>query len=343
MPRRPASIETPSTPTRSLNTKSTGEILRTARLKSGYSVDQISQQINVRPSMIKAIEEGKFYGLTDPLYLKGFIRTYAKQVGLTEDQVMPFFRREYDEQEHQQQLTQPLAPIQTKKSRLTPGWLVVIFLVISIVGLGAYAYQQYVSVTLTPELQLKSPGNQAKTDSDQITASGHTDPDATVSLNGQTLPIDPQGNFSTTVGLASGSNILLFKSTNKLGKSTSIERTVISNHLVAQLPTPTAVLGASSSAIASSSATPATGPTPTPRQLGIAIIVGPSPAWLEITVDGQKTFSGIVLPGATKTVAANAKIHLKTGNAGSTRVVVNGQDQGTLGPDNHVVERDYTK
>jgi cytoskeleton protein RodZ len=340
MTRRPTPSEAPHTQT--LNTKSTGDILRTARRKQGLTIEQISQAINVRPSLIQAIEEGRFFGLTDPLYLKGFIRSYARQVGLAEDEVMPFFRREYDEQEHQQRLTQPLAPIQAKKPRLSPGWVVVTCLAVSIIAVLGYAYQQYVSVALTPQLQIDDPGNQVKTTSDQITASGHTDPDASLSLNGQQLQLDPNGNFSTTVGLATGSNLLTFKATNKLGKSTAIQRTVVSTHTIADiLPSPT-VLSATVSS--SPSATVKTGDQPVvTSQLALNLIIGPSPAWLEVAVDGQNAFTGVLLPGANKTFTANARIHLKTGNAGSTRVILGGKDQGTLGPDNQIAERDYTQ
>ncbi len=327
--------------TRSLNTKSTGDILRNARLKQGLTIEQVSKAINIRPSMLKAIEAGQFYGLTDPLYLKGFIHTYASHVGLTDAEVMPFFRRDYDAQEHQQQLTQPLAPIQSKKPKLTPGWAIVGFLVVAIIAVVGYAYQQYVSVALTPQLELQTPANQTKSDSGQITASGHTDPDAALTLNGQTLQLEPNGNFKTTVGLANGTNTLTFIATNKLGKSTTIKRTVISTQTIASL-TPTPTIPASTT-----SATPSATPTPNQpapiTQLAVGLIIGPSPAWIEISIDGQDTFSGVLLPGANQSFTGNARIHLKTGNAGSTRVILNGQDQGTLGPDNQIAERDFTK
>ena len=113
-------IHSESTPQRTLNTKRTGDILRQAREARGESLQQVSQAIKVRVSMLQAIEAGRFFGLTDPLYLKGFIRAYTAHVGLDESEVMPFFRREYDEQQHQQQLAKPLAPIEPKKSKITP-------------------------------------------------------------------------------------------------------------------------------------------------------------------------------------------------------------------------------
>jgi cytoskeletal protein RodZ len=289
--------------------------------------------------MIRSIEEGRFFGLTDPHYLKGFIRTYAQFVGLAEEEVMPFFRREYDAQEHEQKLRRPLAPIEPKKSRLSPGWAIVGILTISILSVVGFAYQQYVSVALTPELKVNSPSNQTKTSADQITASGRTDPDATLSLNGQQIQIDPEGKFSTTVGLATGSNTLTFKAVNKLGKESVVERTVVSTHAVAQLvPTPSVL---SATASASRSARPAA-EHPTTGQLIIGVVIGPSPAWLDVSVDGQPVFTGVLLPGASKSFSAGSGVHVKSGNAGSTRIIFNGRDQGTMGPENKVIERDFT-
>jgi cytoskeleton protein RodZ len=340
MARRILSTET-TTPTRTLNTKSTGEILRSARLKQGLSIEQLSAAINIRPSMLKAIEEGRFFGLTDPLYLKGFIRSYAHHVGLTDEEVLPFFRRDYDEQAHQQQFTQPLAPIQSKKSKLTPGWVIVGFLAVVVIAVIGYAYQQYVSVALTPQLQINTPGDEVKTNSSQITASGRTDPDAALSLNGQAIQLDPQGNFSTIVGLASGSNQLTFTATNKLGKSASVKRTIISTQPLAQATIMPTVLAATSSAT-TNSANPKD-LTATPIPLSLNLVIGPSPAWVEIATDGQTAFTGVLLPGASQTYTASSRIHIKTGNAGSTRVILKGHDQGTLGPDNQPAERDYTQ
>jgi cytoskeleton protein RodZ len=329
-------IRSTTQPPQTLNTKSTGEILRSARQAKNLSIDQVSAAINIRPSMLKAIEDGQFFGLTDPLYLKGFIRSYAQYLELKDEEILPFFRREYDAQAHQQQLTQPLAPIATKKSKITPGWVIVGFLSLALIGVIGYAYQQYVSVALTPQLSLQTPANQTQTSADQIDVAGHTDPDAILTLNGQTLPLDPSGDFNTTVGLAAGANLLTFQATNKLGKSTDLTRTIISHQVIAQAtPLPT-VLAATTSAAPTQATASAQA-----SSLNIVVTIGPASAWLDVTIDGQDAFTGILVPGATKTFSGQAHIHLKTGNAGSTKVTFKGVDS-ILGAPNQVADKDYS-
>jgi len=59
-----------------------GEKLREARLRKGYSVDQIAKLITVARKNIELIEEGISPGLPEP-YVRGIIRLYAREVGLT--------------------------------------------------------------------------------------------------------------------------------------------------------------------------------------------------------------------------------------------------------------------
>ena len=335
--------------------------MREAREARGESLQQVSQAIKIRPSMLELIEAGHFYGLTDPLYLKGFIKAYSAHVGLSEDEVMPFFRREYDEQENEQrQLKQPLTPIEPKKSKLTPGWIVAGFLALAVVLLVGYSYHQYVSLALTPTLQVDSPSDGQSTKDSQVTVSGKTDPDATLTLNGQSVQLDPNGHFSLSVGLAVGSNNLQLQAVNKLGKQTEVDRTVVSlaqPAAIAKAPIVTpSVLSATTSASpsarlgqASKSAIlqPVPSPSPTPsvqpiNPVEVKVVVGPSSAWLEVSSDGTAAFSGVLLPGASQTFTAKTKIHLKTGNGGSTRIFLHGVDQGLLGAESEVVERDYT-
>ncbi len=332
-------IHPESSPQRTLNTKRTGDILRQARQARGESLAQVSQAIKVRVSMLQAIEAGHFFGLTDPLYLKGFIRAYADHLGLAESEVMPFFRREYDEQQHQQQLAKPLAPIEPKKPKITPGRVIVTILTIAIVAVVGYSYNQYVSVALTPKLELVSPVDASTAASGQVLVKGTTDADAQLSLNGQPVTLTPAGDFELTVALALGTNTLQLKSVNKLGKSTVVERTVIGPPRLAQAllptPTPTVLAESTSESQATSSATLS--------EVVVEVNIGPSSAWIEVQTDGQPAFSGLMLPGSTQSYAGTRDIHLKTGNAGSTRVSLHGVDQGLLGKDGEVVEKTYRK
>lgn len=64
------------------------EQLRTAREAQNLTVNQISEITNVRGDHIRAIEEGNFDVFSAPVYIRGFVRTYAKLLKLDVPQVI---------------------------------------------------------------------------------------------------------------------------------------------------------------------------------------------------------------------------------------------------------------
>lgn len=73
--------------------------------------------------------------------------------------------------------------------------------------------------------------------SEIITVSGKTDSGATLTLNGNEIQKDDDGNFSTTVNLSNGENKITLQAKNKSGKVSTIEKTVIK--IITQITTTT--------------------------------------------------------------------------------------------------------
>ena len=62
--------------------KSIGATLRTARLDSGMSVNDITQTLRISRDFIKMLEAGEFDTLPSPTYVAGYIRSYGSAVGI---------------------------------------------------------------------------------------------------------------------------------------------------------------------------------------------------------------------------------------------------------------------
>jgi len=62
--------------------KNIGIKLKTKREENGLSVEEVAEDLKMRPSQITSIEEGKLEDFKDVFYLKYFIRDYAKYLGL---------------------------------------------------------------------------------------------------------------------------------------------------------------------------------------------------------------------------------------------------------------------
>lgn len=60
--------------------------------------------------------------------------------------------------------------------------------------------------------------------------------------------------------------------------------------------------------------------------------------WVSISIDGRKAEERVLRTGQTATVSAISSFAVKVGNAGGTRMVLNGEDLGELGPHGKVVD-----
>ena len=65
-----------------------GQQLKRAREAKGLSVSAVAEQQHLRPSVVQAIEAGDYDTLDPELFLKGYVRASARQVGLNADTVI---------------------------------------------------------------------------------------------------------------------------------------------------------------------------------------------------------------------------------------------------------------
>jgi hypothetical protein len=66
-------------------------------------------------------------------------------------------------------------------------------------------------------------------------------------------------------------------------------------------------------------------------------------SWLQVTVDGARTFQGELGPGEYRSWDGEQRVELRIGNAGGVEVTVNGQKLGTLGGIDEVVDVVFEK
>ena len=67
---------------------SVGEQLRTAREKQGLSIPQVVEQTKLRSDHVRALEEGNYDVFAAPVYVRGFVRSYASLLRLEVSSVL---------------------------------------------------------------------------------------------------------------------------------------------------------------------------------------------------------------------------------------------------------------
>ena len=71
--------------------KEIGEKLKEARESIGVSIEEVAEDLKLRPSQIENIEAGNTDAFKDVFYLKYFIRDYAKYLGLDKEDLVDEF------------------------------------------------------------------------------------------------------------------------------------------------------------------------------------------------------------------------------------------------------------
>lgn len=70
-----------------------GERFRAAREARGLTVSQVAEQIRIRSVYLAAIEDEQWSAIGAPVYTRGFIRTYARFLGLDPEEAVAEFNR----------------------------------------------------------------------------------------------------------------------------------------------------------------------------------------------------------------------------------------------------------
>ena len=77
---------------------SPGTQLASIRQQKGYSVEYVANKLHLRSQVIELIERGDFHLLPQPVFIKGYLRAYAKLLGVSPDPFLLVFNAQYTEE-----------------------------------------------------------------------------------------------------------------------------------------------------------------------------------------------------------------------------------------------------
>ena len=65
-----------------------GDRLQAARIEAGLTIDDIANRMHLSNSILEAIEENDFDEITAPIFVKGYLRAYARILSLDEEEMI---------------------------------------------------------------------------------------------------------------------------------------------------------------------------------------------------------------------------------------------------------------
>ncbi len=293
-----------------------GEFFKHVRETKGLTIDEVASKTRIRTDYLKALEEGNFAKLPDLVFAKGFVRTYARSLGLDEDDAMRRFAQSagtfYDKQEERERLR--VRQAEDERRRRSNRKTLVLALGVCLLVLVLLLTREQSGVVFnrpTPEpppLALQTPIPAPLPPSDPLVS------DPTTSSVPEHQMTGPEGG---TEGEAAG----------------------LPPSLSPPTPSPLA-----SAAVPEASSLPVSIPggllgEPTEKTSLVLNIEALELTWVVVQVDGGSPHEALLQPGDRVSWAGRDQFTLTLGNAGGVRVEVNGKLQGPFGPSG-VVARD---
>lgn len=305
-----------------------GETLRRARLKRNLELNRIADELKISTTMLKAIEEEHFEKLPGGVFVRSFVRQYARFLELDEQELTAALQESLGPP---QEAPHPSVPAHAENTGIPlprmNGWQAIsdptsrwassvralgLVVLVLLVCAGAYAWLQRERRPLAAHREKAQVANGVPASAPPAPASraiaADQRPDEAEALRGEPA-------------------------------SAAEPKSAVQPESAAPAPKPEPSPNSVAAAI-NQPALPAESPAP-PAAAGpdapVRVeVVADEESWVSLSADGKSAFTGVLDASQSRTVAANRSVWLKVGNAGGVTVRLNGKPIGPLGANGEV-------
>lgn len=158
---------------------SIGAFLKAEREKKGYTLDQMASEIRLRTYLLEAIENENWEQLPAPVFVKGFIRSYARVLDLNEEDIV----NQYD---RVGELKEPLPQPLTKPIRSRRAPIILVILALAAIAAIIFFWHSFKTQDITldnPEQVPESESHKTMTEKSQLEEETPTKPELTIEMD----------------------------------------------------------------------------------------------------------------------------------------------------------------
>ncbi len=306
--------------------ESVGEFFRQVREAKGLTVDEVASKTRIRTDFVKALEEGNFAKLPDQVFARGFVRSYARSLGLDEEDAIHRFVQSagafYDKQGERERLRQ--RQVEEERRRKANRKAVGIAIAVAIATL-IFLLSREQSSTL-----VRRSGSDAPTTSKKSAPFGKDARDFSP-RQGLELP-PPIAPVSKEVEPASGPpKTSQEKLSAPLAAAPSVVATApISTEPVSVSPPPSMGSEGPLAGLAMNGPSGSDGPL-------VLDLDATELSWVVVQIDAGSPQEALLRPGEKAQWKAQDQFTVTLGNAGGVRAELNGKPQKPFGPSGKVV------
>ncbi|MBI2099345.1 helix-turn-helix domain-containing protein [Candidatus Uhrbacteria bacterium] len=215
--------------------KKLGERLQELREEKRVKLSAMASILHIPERHLAELEAGRYENLPEEIYIKNFIRAYARAFGRDSG----FFLDLYELETSNTKKTKPperLAPSAgVLKTYLLPTVFITRLTMLGLLGLALLVYLglEAKKITSPPELYILEPAEDAVARGGEIIVRGGAEPETRIQINGEDVISDTQGKFKETVRLERGVNLIKISASKRRSRERTIFRRVLYEEPVA--------------------------------------------------------------------------------------------------------------
>lgn len=303
-----ASLET------GVQTVAVGDVLRSARLAANLTVAEVANKLNLTASAVESIESSQFERLPGITFARGYIRSYAKILGLNSDQLA----QQFDLQIGSSTIDNAVHSIDRvgEARRVSRGMLKFSAFVVFVLAVGAayYAWQTFNAVK--PQEASQS----AVFDRVEVErADGSVHVQTLDELEDQAAAVALEADEAISEQLAALA--LLAQNDNEIAQEQAQEQEQKPEQEPIEIEQPTEIKQAAEVAVSSETAT-----TQLEPGMGVLQLTFTSDSWIRVRdANGAELNSGLKRAGQQLNVTGKAPLDIHLGYAKGVSIIYNGE------------------
>ncbi len=292
-----------------------GDTLRASRRQQQLTLAQAAAEIRVREPYLAALEDEKFNALGGDVYVRAFLRGYSEYLGLDADQMVDTYRREHERDGARHTSTMTAARPLDAPPTLTA-------------GPGAADLSDHDLTSGLPAL-------------DDVEGQP---PRRALILAGVVLMLIgaaviamrflSAGPADTSIAGGAAPDPAASVAAEAPAPETPVQAAVVPQEQPTAAPQPSAPAATPQATAAAPSTEPLTA-------LDVQVSLPDAENWMRVTVDGVEQLEGLQPAGYSGTFSGEESVELRIGDASRARILLNGVDQGQLGPATWVADIVY--
>ncbi|HEU0051097.1 MAG TPA: helix-turn-helix domain-containing protein [Patescibacteria group bacterium] len=201
------------------------------RERVGWDRKEASRQTRLTESFISALENESWDEIGDPWYAERMMRAYVKFLGGNENYFLQKFRHCLGEDRlkpapKNQRLIRPIR-VRLLDMAVGSRILAVAGFILFVGVLGAYVYREARQISAPPPISIDEPAEGIRLTEPKVTIKGKTVPEASVTINGQTAIVEPDGSFHFDLDVPRGTTMIIISAQKRHSQEAEAVRHVV--------------------------------------------------------------------------------------------------------------------